>query len=83
MRWDIENHGFNEIANGWHADHIYKHEPNAIACFLLMAFIAFNIFHGFLLLNLKPSIRGSRTKMFWAQLMAAEIYDGISLSLSP
>jgi hypothetical protein len=35
--WDIENHGFNELVNGWHADHIYKHDPDAIECFLLMA----------------------------------------------
>ena len=30
QRWDIENRGFNELVNGWHADHIYKHEPHAI-----------------------------------------------------
>ncbi|MCL5746361.1 MAG: transposase [Acidobacteria bacterium] len=37
QRWDIENHGFNELISGWHADHIYKHDPDAIECFLLMA----------------------------------------------
>lgn len=83
LRWDIENHGFNELATGWHADHIYKHEPNAIECFLLMAFLAFNIFHAFLKLNLKPQIRARRTHIFWARLMAAEIYAGISPSRSP
>ena len=25
QRWDIENQGFNELVNGWHADHVYKH----------------------------------------------------------
>ena len=83
LRWDIENHGFNQLAMGWHADHIYKHDPNAIECFLLMAFLAFNIFHAFLTLNLKPQIRANRTQAFWARLMAAEIYAGVSLSLSP
>ena len=83
QRWDIENHGFNELAIGWHADHIYKHDPNAIECFLLIAFLAFNIFHAFLTLNLKPAIRTSRTQVFWVRLMAAEIYAGIGLSLSP
>jgi len=83
MRWDIENYGFNELATGWHADHIYKHEPNAIECFLLMAFLSFNIFHAFLALNLKSPIRTGRTHVFWAKLMSAEIYAGISLSLSP
>jgi len=42
-RWDIENHGFNELVNGWHADHVYKHEPNAIEAFLLSAFLAYNL----------------------------------------
>lgn len=83
LRWDIENHGFNELATGWHADHIYKHDPNAIECFLLMAFLAFNIFHAFLALNLKPQIRTGRTQVFWVRLMATEIYAGIGLSLSP
>jgi hypothetical protein len=27
-RWDIENYVFNELVNGWHADHIYKHDPS-------------------------------------------------------
>ena len=40
QRWDIENHGFNELVKGWHADHIYRHDPNAIECFLLIAFLA-------------------------------------------
>ena len=73
QRWDIENHGFNELVNGWHADHLYKHDPNAIECFLLIAFLAYNIFHAFFALNLKPQIRKGRTQAFWARLMAAEI----------
>ena len=83
QRWDIENHGFNELANGWHADHIYKHDPNAIQCFLLMAFLAFNIFHAFLALNLKPAIRKGRTQIFWSRFMAGEIYAGINPAISP
>ena len=83
LRWDIENHGFNELSTLWHADHIYKHEPNAIECFLLMAFLTFNIFHAFLTLNLKSQIRKSRTMIFWAKLMATEIYAGINPSISP
>ena len=30
QRWDIANQGGNELVNGWHADHVYKHEPRAI-----------------------------------------------------
>jgi hypothetical protein len=83
QRWDIENHGFNELVNGWHADHIYKHEPNAIECFLLIAFLACNIFQAFFSLNLKPQIRKGRTRVFWSKLMAAEIYAGINPTISP
>ena len=83
QRWDIENHGFNELVNGWHADHIYKHDPNAIECFLLLAFLACNIFHAFLALNLKPQIRKNRTRTFWSRLTAAEIDAAINPAISP
>ncbi len=83
QRWDIENHGFNELVQGWHADHIYKHDPNAIECFLLIAFLAYNIFHAFFTLNLKPEIRKRRTQIFWCRFMAAEIYAGINPAISP
>jgi hypothetical protein len=33
QRWDIENFGFNELVNGWEADHIYKHDAEAIEAF--------------------------------------------------
>jgi hypothetical protein len=84
QRWDIENHGFNELVNGWHADHVFKHEPNAMECFLLVAFLAFNIFHTFISRNLKPQIRRRATQVFWASLMATEIYQEVfPNSLSP
>lgn len=84
QRWDIENHGFNELANGWRADHVYHHEPNAILCFLLLAFLACNIFHAFLALNLKPQVRGGRTQAFWARLIAVELHAEIlPASMSP
>jgi hypothetical protein len=83
QRWDIENHGFNELVHGWHADHIYKHDPNAIECFLLIAFLACNIFHAFFLPNLKPAIRKGRTQVFWRGLMSAEIYAAIGPAISP
>jgi Transposase DDE domain len=73
-RWDIENYGFNELVNGWHADHIYKHDPSAIEAFTLLAFLAYNLFHAFLTRNIKPSLRRVRTESFWAQLIAAQIY---------
>jgi hypothetical protein len=74
QRWDIENFGFNELVNGWEADHIYKHESHAIEAFLLLAFLAYNIFHAFLYLNLKPQLRDGKPEIYWARLIAAEIY---------
>lgn len=79
-RWDIENHGFNELVNGWYADHVYRHEANAIECFLLLAFLAYNIFHAFLALNLKPAIRRGKTAIYWARQMSAQIHSDHALS---
>ena len=84
QRWDLENYGFNELVNEWHADHVFKHDPNAIECFLLVAFLAYNLFHAFLALNLKPAARQGRTHVFWARLMAAELHQEVTpRSLSP
>jgi hypothetical protein len=69
-----QNFGFNELVNGWEADHIYKHEAKAIEAFLLMAFLACNIFHAFLTLNLKPQLRDTKPEKYWACLIAAELY---------
>jgi len=74
QRWDIENHGFNELVQAWHADHVYKHHANAIDTFLLTAFLAYNIFHAFLTLNLKPQIRRGKTEVYWACCITAELY---------
>ena len=73
-RWDIENQGFNELVNGWYADHVYRHEPRALEAFLLTLFLAYNLFHGWLTRNLKPSLQRGKTQVFWARRMAAELY---------
>lgn len=75
-RWDIENYGFNELVNGWHADHLYKHHPTAIEAFCLVTYLAFNLFHAFLALNLKPQLRRTKTDLFWACVITAEIFYG-------
>lgn len=72
-RWDIENYGFNELANEWHSDHVYKHHPQAIEVFLLLAFLAYNLFHAFRLLNLKPEIRQHKTQRYWLRLIARDL----------
>ncbi len=73
-RWAIENEGFNELVNSWHADHIYKHNSNAIAAFWLIMSIAYNLFNAFIELNLKPAIRKGRSREYWASVIAGELY---------
>ncbi len=70
-RWDIENYSFNELVNDWHADHAYKHHPNAIEAFTLLAY---DLFHALLTRNVKPQLREGKTESFWAHLIAAQIY---------
>ena len=55
--------------------HIYKHEPHAIETFLLTTFLAFNLYHAFVARNLKPSLRRGKPRVFWARVMAAELYQ--------
>jgi Transposase DDE domain len=83
QRWDIENCGLNELVTHWHADHIYKHDGNAIECFLLETFLVFNIFYAFWLRNLKPQLRRKRTVKFCAELIAAELRKDVVPSLLP
>ena len=42
--WTIENQGFNELVNHWDADHVYKHQPNAMLTFWLTAVACLNLF---------------------------------------
>jgi hypothetical protein len=74
QRWDIEHYGFNELVNAWHSDHVFKHDSNAIECFLLVAFLAYNLFHAFFALTLKPAARRGTPHLFWARRMAAALH---------
>ena len=61
-----------------------KHDAAAIECFLLMAFLTLTIYHAFISLNLKPSIRKNKSEEYWVNLMAAEIYGDLTPSaMSP
>lgn len=73
-RWDIENKAFNELVTYWHADHVYKHTPVAIEAFWLITMLAYNLFHAFIHLNLKPVVRAAYTKHHLVCLIAAELY---------
>jgi len=81
-RWDIENHGFNETSNAWHADHVYKHEPNAMLAFWLMTMMAYNLFHAFFHRNLKPAFRDAINKLHLARMILSDLYRGLPLPAS-
>ena len=78
-RWSIENQGFNEIVNAWHADHIYRNDPHAIAALYLLLFFAYNLFHTFLTRALKPALRASYTMAFLAEKVRADFLNAIPL----
>lgn len=73
-RWKIENNGFHELVNYWHADHVYRHEPVAIEAFGLLTMLAYILFHVFIRRNLKVVFRKEYTKKHLARLITAEIY---------
>ena len=75
-RWGIENQGFNELVNRWHADHVYKHSPTAMLVFWLMAMVGLNLFLAFYHRNLKPTARKAASMLHIARLIAAELYVG-------
>lgn len=76
-RWTIENQGFNELANRWHADHVYKHEPQAILVFWLLAIVCLNVFLAFYDRNLKPAVRRTVSMLHIARQITSELYRQI------
>lgn len=73
-RWCIENEGFNELVNQYHADHVYRHEPTAIMVFWLLTQLALNVFTAFFRRNLKPAVRKAVSMLHVARLVLAELY---------
>ena len=73
-RWKIENNGFHELVNYWHADHVYRHDPVAIEAFGLLTMLAYTLFHAFIRRNLKAIFRKKHTKKHFAQMITAELY---------
>lgn len=73
-RWGIENEGFNELANKWCADHVYRHESQAMLVFWLLAQICLNIFAAFFRRNLKPALRAAVTMLHVTRLVQACLY---------
>ena len=76
-RWSIENCGFNEMVNRWHADHVYRHEPTAMLVLWLMAMLCLNVFLAFYQRNLKPAARKAASMLHVSRQIAAELYAQI------
>ena len=75
-RWAIENQGFNELANRWYADHVYKHDADAILVFFLFALLCLTVFLVFYRRSLKPALRARYSMLHVARLILAELLAG-------
>jgi len=76
VRWDIENRGFNELGAYWHADHVYRHEENAMLIFTLLTLLAYNMFHLFLGRNVKAALRESASKLHFVRELMSDLFRG-------
>ncbi len=79
-RWDIENRGFNELAEHWAMDHCFHHEPNTILVILMILALAFGLTTIFFDRNLKPQFRQGHTRLFLAQRLMEDLIRGEVLS---
>ena len=71
-RWTIENQGFHELVTRWHADHVYRHHPQAILFLWFLLLLAANLFAAFYRRNLKPAVRAAADTLHIArQILAA------------
>ena len=77
-RWTIENQGFNETSNRWHADHVYKHQANVMLVFWLLTMLACNLFHTFYRRNLKPAVRQAYDTLQIGRMITAELYQRLA-----
>jgi len=76
-RWDIENPGFNELVNRWHADHVYRHEGTAMLVMWLLTMMAANLFAAFYGRDLKPALRAAFDTLHIARQMLTELMAGM------
>lgn len=82
-RWRIENNGFNLGVNYWHMDHVYRHHPRAMEVILLLAMLAFNVFHVFYRRNLKPAVRLRTSLKHVARIVTGQLYSSLIPQRAP
>ena len=76
-RWCIENQGFNTLVNQWHFDHVFRHEPNAMAVFMLAILLAHIVFQAFYCCNLHPAVRSRLCLQTVADALRLAFYSGL------
>lgn len=75
-RWNIENRGFNELANQCHFDHPFHHQPNALLAMLWFISIAFILSYTFFNQNLKPQLRKLiQSRMQFVELLKQSLFE--------
>lgn len=79
-RWDIENQGFNELVNEYHADHVYRHDPTALQAFWLLTQLCLNVFVAFFRRNLKPAVRAAVSMLHVARMVLSGLYAPLARS---
>ncbi len=72
-RWEVENNGHRELKTSYHADHPFRHNPNAILALLLILALVCNLFYAFLFRNLKSFRTQDVTASYVAEQLTAEI----------
>jgi hypothetical protein len=77
-RWVIENEGFNQLVNEWHADHVYKHDLDAMVGLWLLLGLAYNLFTVWLARNVAPALRRGRTRRFWVRRIQRDFFNGLT-----
>lgn len=80
-RWSIENQGFNELVNRWHANHVYRHDGHAMLILWLLTMISVNLFTAFYRRNLKPAYQKAHSTLHVARLMVADLYGELAKEL--
>lgn len=73
-RWAIENEGFNELSTRQHVDHVYRHHPQAMLVFLLLAMICCNVLLAFYQRDLKPALHARVSMLHISRLIAGELH---------
>lgn len=82
-RWLIENKAIREMVTYWHADHVYKHHPQAITAFWLTLMLVLNLFRAFIYLNIKPCLRAKHSHLYFSRLLSSGLYDEIPQPIPP